>query len=68
MRAIGYWNTSRNYLSFSKFSIERDTIGPFFAEHNLTINKVVAFDPILPEFTHSYLQPSLLYVIATKGA
>ena len=68
MRVVGNISVCGNYMNFSRFSIEHDAIKSYIAKHDLVVKKIVGFDPILPEYAYSYLRPSLLYVIATKGA
>lgn len=54
------------YLSVSRFEVRRASLPGLFEHQRLSVTQVTAFDPILPRFTSTVLQPSLLIVEGRK--
>lgn len=57
----------KGYEKFSKFSLPQDKLKQELALRNLSLQKVVGFDVLVPKLLYSYLYPSLTYAIATKN-
>jgi ubiquinone/menaquinone biosynthesis C-methylase UbiE len=57
----------KGYEKFSKFSLKQNKVKQELAIRNLSLQKVVGFDVLIPKFLYSYLHPSLIYAIATKN-
>ena len=54
------------YLSVSRFEVKRASLPSLFERQGLSVSQVTAFDPILPRFICTVLQPALLIVEGRK--
>lgn len=61
------YSSKLRYRSLSKFSTTPQALVESLTRRDLSLQKIVGFDVAIPGFLHSWLPPSLIFVIAAKS-